>query len=348
MWDVALQVWLDMSSALKKISKVLTCVLFLVMSGWVGAQDSYPSKPVKIIVPYPPGGTTDMVGRMIADQLSKILRQAFVVENIAGAGGAIGCERAAHAAPDGYTLLLSSVGSNAVLHGLDSHLKYDSAADFIHLSQLYAGSNVLVVHPDSPYKTIKELVDFGKTHPGKLLYGYTHASSGHMAMELFKQTASGCLVKSKNCLDQFILGVPYRGGGPIMIDVLANNVPMMFVNQEVALPYIKAGTLRALAITSLTRNPQLAKIPTIAESGYQDFETSSWAGLSVVHGTPKEITQKLEAAIVQAMQSPQVKQRMASLGLTVPPQGARHYSQMVRAEIDRWSAVIRTAGIKDQ
>ena len=152
-------------------------------------QSDYPSKPVKIIVPFPPGGTSDVMGRMVADELTKILKQPFIIENIGGAGGVIGSERAAKMAPDGYTLLLTGVGSNAVAHGLDPNLKYNSNTDFIQISQIHSGPNVLVVHPGTPFKSVKDVVAFAKANPGKLDYGFTNAASGHMAMELFKQTA---------------------------------------------------------------------------------------------------------------------------------------------------------------
>jgi tripartite-type tricarboxylate transporter receptor subunit TctC len=312
------------------------------------AQSDYPNKPVKIIVPFPTGGTSDVMARMVAEQLTRTLKQAFVIENIGGAGGVIGTERAARVAPDGYTLLLSGVGSNAVAHGLDPALKYNSNTDFTHISQIHSGPNVLVVHPSTPFKTVKEIVDFGKANPGKLDYGYTHAASGHMAMELFKQTASQCAPKAKDCKGLFMVGIPYRGGGPMMTDILGGTIPMMFINQDSALPHVKAGKLRAIAVTSAQRNPLYPDVPTIAESGYKGFEALSWSGLSAIKGTPQPIIDKLEAAMVQAMQSPAVKQRMESVGFVVPPQGAKHYTGFVSSEIERWSQVIKIGGIKAQ
>ena len=301
------------------------------------AQADYPNKPVKIIVPFPPGGTSDVMGRMVAEELAKVLKQPFVVENIGGAGGVIGIERAAKMTPDGYTIVLTGVGSNAVAHGLDPNLKYNSTTDFVQISQIHSGPNVLVVNPDTPFKTVQELVAFAKVNPGKLNYGFTHAASGHMAMELFKQTAG-----------VFMTGIPYRGGGPMMIDILGGTIPMMFINQDAALPYVKSGKLRALAVTSLQRNPLYPDVPTIAESGYQGFEALSWSGLSAIQGTPAPIIAKLEAAMVQVMQSEGVKQRMGSVGFIIPPQGSAHYTGFVKNEIDTWTKVIKTAGIKPQ
>ncbi len=298
-------------------------------------QSDYPSKPVKIIVPFPPGGTSDVMGRMVADELTKILKQPFIIENIGGAGGVIGSERAAKMAPDGYTLLLTGVGSNAVAHGLDPNLKYNSNTDFIQISQIHSGPNVLVVHPGTPFKSVKDVVAFAKANPGKLDYGFTNAASGHMAMELFKQTAG-----------IFMTGIPYRGGGPMMTDILGGTIPMMFINQDAALPHVKAGKLRPLAVTSAQRNPLYPDVPTIAESGYKGFEALSWSGLSAIKGTPQPIVDKLEAAMVQVMKSDAVKQRMESVGFIIPPQGAKPYTEFVRKEIDMWTQVIKTAGIK--
>ncbi len=300
------------------------------------AQD-YPNKPVKIIVPFPPGGTSDVMGRMMAPELSKILNQPVVVENVGGAGGVVGTERAAKAAPDGYTIIQTGVGQSAVAHGLDPNLKYNSNTDFIHLSHVHSGPNVLVIHPSLPFKTLKELVDFAKANPGKLDYGYTHAASGHMAMELFKQTAG-----------IFMTGIPYRGGGPMMTDMLGGTIKIMFINQDVALQHIKAGKLRPLAVSSAQRNVLYPDVPTVAESGYKGFEALSWSGMSIQKGTPKAIVDKLEAAMTQVMNSPAIKQRMESQGFIVPTQGVKAYTDFVASEQVRWVKVIKTAGITAQ
>ena len=304
-------------------------------SGTALAQSDYPSKPVKIIVPFPAGGTSDVMGRLLAEELGKILKQPFIVENIGGAGGVIGTERGAKAAPDGYTLIQTGVGQSAVAHGLDPNLKYNSLTDFVHISQVHSGPNVLVVHPGTPFKTVKELVDYAKSNPGKLDYGYTPAASGHMAMEQFKQTAG-----------IYMLGIPYRGGGPMMTDMLGGTIKLMFINQDTALQHVKAGKLRPLAVTSAQRNPLYPDVPTVAESGYEGFEALSWSGMSVPRGTPQPIIDKLEAAMVQAMGSPAVKQRLESQGFVVPPQGSKAYTDFVKSELERWTRVIKTAGIK--
>ena len=317
------------------VSVAQAALLLLATQAPALAQSDYPGKPVKIIVPFPAGGTSDIMGRMLAEELGKILKQPFLVENIGGAGGVIGTDRGAKAAPDGYTLIQTGVGQNAVAHGLDPNLKYNSLTDFIHLSQVHSGPNVLVVHPSVPFKTVKELVDYAKVNPGKLDYGYTPAASGHMAMELFKQTAG-----------IFMTGIPYRGGGPMMTDALGGSIKVMFINQDVALQHVRAGKLRALAVTSAQRNPLYPDVPTVAESGYRNFEALSWSGISAPKGTPQAIIDKLDAALAQAMTSAAVKQRLESQGFVVPEPGSKHYTAFVKSELERWTKVIKTAGIK--
>ncbi len=264
-----------------------------------------------------------------------MLKQAIVVENIAGAGGIVGMERALKLPADGYTLIQSGVGQNAVAHGLDPNLRYNSMTDFIHLSQVNSGPNVLLVHPSQPFKTVKDIVDYAKKNPGKLDYGFTHAASGHMAMELFKQTTG-----------TFLTGIPYKGGGPMLNDLLAGTIPMVFLNQDVALPHIKAGKLRAIALSSKERNPLYPDTPTVAESGYKGFEATSWSGISVAKGTPQATVDKLEAGMAQAMKSDAFRNRLTSVGFVVPPSGSKHYVPFLKSELDQWTRVIKVAGIK--
>ena len=303
----------------------------------VFGQSDYPSRPIKLVVPFPPGGTSDVMGRIMAEELGKLLKQPVVVDNIGGAGGIVGTDRAIKMPADGYTLIQSGVGQNAVAHGLDPKLKYNSMTDLVHLTQMHSGPNVLVVHPSMPFKTVKDIVDYAKKNPGKLDYGFTHAASGHMAMELFKQTTG-----------IFLTGIPYRGGGPLLNDLLAGTVPMIFINQDAALPHIKAGKIRPIAVSSLQRNALYPDVPTVAESGYKDFQALSWSGLSVAKGTPQPIVDKLESAMVQVLQSDAVRQRLTSVGFVVPTLGSKPYTSFVKSEIDTWTRVIQTAGIKPQ
>jgi tripartite-type tricarboxylate transporter receptor subunit TctC len=310
------------------------------------AQDTWPSRPLKIVSPFPAGGTSDVMARMLAEALTKELGQQVIVENIGGAGGTVGTLRAKNSPADGYTLIQTGVGQNAVAHGLDPKLAYDSNKDFVHLAQVHSGPNVLVVNASTPWKTYKEFVDYVRANPGKLNYGYTHAASGHMAMELFKLEASKCAPTVKDCKGIFMVGIPYRGGGPMLQDLLGGQIPVMFINQDVALQHVKAGKLRALAATSLQRNPLYPDVPTIHESGFPNFQALSWSGLSAIKGTPQPIVDKLEAAMKKIMTSPEIKQRMESVGFVVPVQGSGPYTQFVKSEIDLWTKVIKTAGIQ--
>ncbi len=333
--------------------RLLLGLLSMLLLGTAGtspslAQEAWPTKPVKIVVPFPPGGTSDVMARMVSEELAKALKQPVVVENAGGAGGTTGTGRAVKLPADGYTIVQTGVGQNAVAHGLDPKLPYDSVKDFVHLSQVHSGPNVLVVHPDQPFKTFKELVEFVRKNPGRLNYGYTHAASGHMAMELLKQTASQCPPGVKSCNGFFMVGIPYRGGGPMLTDLLGGQIPLMFINQDAALQHVRAGKLRALAVTSLQRNPLYPEVPTIAESGFPGFEALSWSGLSVAKGTPLAVVDRLETEIIKIMGSPAIKQRMEAVGFVVPVQGTKPYTAFVKAEMERWTSVIKAAGIKPE
>ncbi|RKJ99093.1 Bug family tripartite tricarboxylate transporter substrate binding protein [Alicycliphilus denitrificans] len=301
------------------------------------ATADYPNRPVKIIVPFPAGGTSDLMGRLIADELGKQLKQAFVVDNKGGAGGAIGTDAAAKAPADGYTLLLSGIGSNAVIHGFASPKPGYTESDFIHISQLAAGPNVLVVNPSFPAKTFKEFIAWVKANPGKFSYGQVTASSGHLTTEYLKQTAG---------LD--MVGIPYKGGAPALNDVLANQIPGMFTNQDAVLPHVKAGKLRALVVTSAERNPLYPDVPTVAESGYPGFSAVSWTGLSAPKGTPKAIIEKLESAMVKAFAEPAARAKLEGNGFVVVASRSSDYTRFVNSEVDRWTKVIQTAGLKSE
>jgi tripartite-type tricarboxylate transporter receptor subunit TctC len=312
------------------------------------AQDVYPNKPVKIICPFPAGGTSDIMARMLAEGLTRELGQQFIVENVAGAGGTVGTTRAVKMPADGYTLIQTGVGQSAVAHGLDPKLPYDSMRDFVHLAQSHSGPNVLVVNAGTPFKSFTELVAYVRANPGKLNYGFTHAASGHMAMELLKQRASECAKGQKDCNGFFMVGIPYRGGGPMLQDLLGGQIPLMFINQDVALQHVKAGKLRALAVTSLQRNPLYPDVPTIAESGFPNFQALSWSGMSAIKGTPQPIVDKLEATLRKIMTSADVKNKLESVGFVVPPPGGAAYTQFVKSEIDLWTQVIKVGGIKPE
>ena len=301
------------------------------------AQSDYPNRPVKLIVPFPAGGTSDIMGRLIAEELGKQIKQPIIVDNKGGAGGAIGTDQVAKAPADGYTLLLSGIGSNAVIHGFNSPKPNYSEADFVHISELAAGPNVLEVNPEFPARSFKEFVAYVKANPGKVNYGQVNASSGHLTTEYLKQVAG---------LD--MVGIPYKGGAPALTDVLANQIPLMFTNQDAAAPYVKSGKLRALVVTSAQRNPLYPDVPTVAESGYPGFTAVSWTGLSAPKGTPKAIVDKLEAGMVKAFNEPAVRARLEANGFIVVASKTPEFTKFVNDEVARWGKVIQTGNLKSE
>lgn len=301
------------------------------------ATGTYPTRPIKMVVPFPAGGSTDVIGRLAAEEMGKLLKQPIVIDNRGGAGGAIGSDQVVRAAADGYTLLVSGIGSNAIIHGFASPKPNYQESDFVHVSQLAAGPNVLVVHPSFPASSFAEFITWVKANPGKFSYGQVTSSSGHLTTEYLRQVAG---------LD--MVGIPYKGGGPALQDVLANQIPGMFTNQDVVLPHVKAGTLRALAVTSLERNPLYPDVPTVAESGYPGFSAVSWFGVSAPKGTPAAVVDKLQQAAQKAAQAPAMRAKLESTGFVVVASDSPAFTRFVADEGARWRQVIETAGIKAQ
>ena len=297
---------------------------------------TWPSKPITYIVPFPPGGTSDLTARLIGQEIGKGLGQPVVVENRAGANGNIGSAAVAKAPPDGYTLLLSGVGSNAINHGLYPKLPYDSRKDFAHVTILTRGPNVLVANAGFPAKSMRGFVELVKASPGKYNYASSgNGASGHMAMELLKMTA-GLQVDH----------IPYKGGAPALTDVIAGQVPFMFVNQDVVIPHIKAGKLHPLGVAGLERLAIMPEVPTIAEQGFPGFEAVSWNAMSAPAGTPKPIIDRLHAEVVKALHSPAVTERLVSNGFVPGGGSPEETTEFIGAEIEKWSAVAKQSGAK--
>ncbi len=321
-----------MPSRFAKFLIAASAALALAVPMFASAQP-WPNKPIKLIVPFPPGGSTDAIGRQLGQELSRLLGQPVLVENKGGANGNIGADYVAKSAPDGYTFLISGVGSNAINYSLYRTLPF-ADRDFAHISLLTIGPNVLVANPDFPAKTFAEFIALAKANPGK----YSHASSGsgssgHLAMKMLEAAAGISLVH-----------VPYKGGGPAMTDTIAGQVPLLFINQDNALPQVQAGKVRALAVTSLERNPAYPEVPTIAESGYPGFSAVSWFGLSAPAGTPKEIIQKMNEAAVKAMNASELKQRQQAQGFVVVANSPAQFAEFVQNEIAKWSGAAKASG----
>jgi len=319
-----------MSSSLIRAGLAL---LFAALTATTQAQ-TFPSKPIRLICPFPPGGAVDIASRAIAAEMSKTLGHQVTVENRPGAGGNIGGAEVARAAPDGYTMLMTTSGIQAINPVLYPKMQYDPNKDLAPVSVLVSLANVLVVNPAVKANSVAELVALAKSQPGKM----TFASSGsgtsiHMSAELFKQLTK---------ID--IVHVPYKGSAPALTDLIGGQVNLMFDNIPSALPHIKAGRLHALATTGARRDPTLPDLPTVAEAGVKGYESGVWFGLAVPAGTPKEIVAKLADDAVKATKSPDYVKRMTEVGYVIVGAGPDQMAEMTRAEIARWGPVVKSSG----
>jgi tripartite-type tricarboxylate transporter receptor subunit TctC len=318
--------------------KTLLLALSLLMAGAAHAQTEYPNRPLRQIVPFPPGGGVDIVTRIVGARWSELLGQQIVVENRAGAGGTVGADHAAKAAADGYTLLTCQVASHGVSPALYHKLPYDHIRDFAPVSLIGKTPNVLVVHPSVPAQSLKEFVELAKANPGK----YNYASPGfgtspQMTMELFKLTAGVNLFH-----------VPYKGGAPALADVMGGQVAGMFGNLPEQLAAIKSGKTRALAVSTLQRSPQLPDVPTVAESGYPGFEVTVWYGVCAQAAVPKPILAKLHATLVRTLNLPEMKARLAENTIDASPTTQEEFAAFIQKETDKWAAVVKEANIPKQ
>src|SRR5882757_5891943 len=323
-------------SPMPKIRSLLlkTAGILLALTTVAAAQD-YPTKPVRLIIPFPPGGSNDVVGRLFATHLAERLGKQVIVDNRgAGAGGVVGTELAHNSPPDGYTLLIISL-AHAVNPWLYK-LPYDPIKGFMPIAILGSGPNVLVVHPDLPVKNVKELVDMAKQKPGQLQYASAGIGSfQHLGGELFK------LMSGTN-----ILHVPFKGGGPAMIDVIGGHTKVMFSSLVQTTPHIKSGKLRALGTGGLTRNPVLPDVPTIAEGGVANYESVNWWGIVAPAGTPAAIVEKLHKAITEVQDSPEVQKQFATEGASVVKMTSAEFGQHMVKEMNKWERVVKEGGIK--
>ena len=300
------------------------------------ADEEYPSRTVRILVPFAPGGSTDVVARILADKLGADLKQSFVVENRAGASGNIGADVVAKAPPDGHTLLMGTTGVLAINKYLFSNMAFDPERDLVPVSYTSLITNILVVNPQVPARTVPELIRLAQSTPGALTFASSGpGSSTHLSGELFKSLAG-----------VNILHVPYKGSSQALVDVIAGQVTMLFDNAPSSMPFIQEGKLRAIAVTSLKRLPNLPDVPTIDEAGVKGYESLSWSGIMAPAGTPKPVIDKLNAAIDRALRLPDVRQKFAALGIEAvggPPEAfARH----IRAESEKWGKLVKAANIK--
>ncbi len=314
---------------------LLVSVFLLGRAISVCAQE-YPRKPVRLIVPFAAGGGNDTVARAIAQQLSAGFGQQVYVDNRAGAGGVIGAELAAKAPADGYTLFLGGVGSHAVNPNLHARLPYDPIKDFAPITLIASAPSVLVVHLSVPADTIREFVALARARPGKLNYASNgNGSSAHLAAVMYESMAGVDMVH-----------VPYKGLAPALADLLSGEVQLMFSSMVAIVPHIKAGKLRALAVTGKKRSPLLPEVPTIAESGLPGYEAGSWYGILAPAGTPRDIVLKLNAEIVKVLKRPEVRERLANEGAEPIGGTPEEFAAHVKAELARMGKVIRDGRIR--
>ena len=322
-----------MLSRFKSRLLVLAAALGLTLAAHA---QSFPSKPIRLICPFPPGGAVDIASRAIAAELSKNLGQTVTVDNKPGAGGNIGGAEAARSAPDGYTIFMTTSGISAINPFLYAKMPFDPMKDLLPVTALVSLNNVLVVHPSVKANSVSELIALAKAQPGAV----TYASSGsgtsiHMSAEMFKH------------LTQFnMTHIPYKGSAPAVTDLLGGQVQAMFDNIPSALPHIKAGKLRALATTGAKRDATLPDLPTIAEAGVKGYESGVWFGLAAPAGTPPEVIARLNAAAVAGTKSPDFVKRMTELGYNILGTSAAEMAHMNQVEINRWGPIVKASGAK--
>ena len=309
----------------------------IVASAFVNAAEPYPAKVIRMIVPYSPGGTGDNIGRAVGAKLSELLGQQVIIDNRPGAGGNIGAEATVRAAPDGYTVVMAatSLASNPALQ---RKMPFDPLKDLVPVSGCCEVPIIVVVHPSLPMKNIKEFVAYAKAYPGKLTYASSGiGTSSHLAAELFRVQTG---------ID--MLHAPYKTDALAMPDLLSGQVPVMFMFQTAALPQVRAGRLRALAVSTAQRSPLAPELPTVAEAGVPGYEFSGWFGIFAPAATPREIVNKIAAAAVKAVQSPDLRERLSQQGFMAVASGPEQFAAFFRGEVAKWARVVKEGGLQPQ
>lgn len=316
---------------------MLALVLALVLSEIAGVHaQTYPNRPLRAIVPIAPGGGTDTTGRLVLTRLGEVLGQQIVVDNRAGGGGTIGAMLAAKAPPDGYTFLFGSISTHAVNPAMYRKLPYDHIRDFAPVARIGTVPNVLVVHPALPVKTVADLLSHAKAHPGKINYGSAGIGSPpHLSMELLKSMTGVNIVH-----------IPYKGAGPALTELLGGQTQVMCTSLAGQLPHIKAGRVRALAVTTATRNAQVPNVPTMIEAGVPGYEVTIWYAVFFPAGAPKAVVARLNSDLVKILNSPDMKERLAQIGVDPAPSTPEELAAFVKAETDKYTKVAQDAGIK--
>ncbi len=308
----------------------------LLLPASIAAAQSYPAKPIRIIVPFPPGGIADLFARVIGQKFGETWGQPGVVENRPGAGGNIGAEIVAKSPPDGYTLVTGSIGTHAVNVSLFSKLGYDPIRDFAPVSLIMEAEGLLVLHPSVPARSVKELIALARSRPGQLSYASAgNGTAAHLSGELFKSMAKVDMVH-----------VPYKGNVPAITDLIAGQTSLLFATMPTVLPQVQAGRLRALAVTSSSRSPAAPELPTIAEAALPGYSVTNWIGIFAPAGTPRDAVMKLNVETIRVMQAPDIRKRLVNEGAKFTPMSPDEFGTFVKAEMAKWARVVKEAGIR--
>jgi tripartite-type tricarboxylate transporter receptor subunit TctC len=325
------------SSRVRILALAALCLLLAAAAApRTGHAQAFPTHTVKLVVPFPPGGPLDATGRAIAQKLTEMWGQSVVVDNRPGAGGNIGADYVAKSAPDGYTVVMGALSTHAVNPSLYSKMPYDAVKDFAPITLLAITPNVLVVNPSLPVHSVEELVAYAKAHPGKLSFGSgSNGSAGHLAGELFKVDAGVDMVH-----------VPYRGAAPAMQGLLAGDTQLMFDNLANSMPQVKAGKLRALAVTTAQRSKLAPDLPTMAEAGLPGFDITTWFGLLAPAGTPPEVIARWNGAVTQMLDDPAMRERLARQGAEAAPDTPQQFAAFIGTELVKYARIVKASGAK--
>lgn len=319
---------------------VCLCGTMLAVAGIVCSQagfaQEYPTKPIRIVVPFPPGGFSDVFARIIGAKMRETWKQQVIVDNRPGAGGNIGADIVAKSPPDGYTLVMGTIGTHAINATLFSKLPYDPIRDFAAVAFVVGADGLLVVHPSLPVRSVTELIALARSRPGQLTYASAGAgTTSHLAGELFKS-----MTKTD------ITHVPYKGNVPAITDLLSGQTTMLFATLPTVLPQVQAGRLRPLAVLGSTRSKAIPAMPTLAESGLKGFEVNNWTGVFARAGTRSQVVDKLNAEIMRIMDLPEVQERLPRQGLTFTPGSAEQFAAFVKSEKEKWGALVKAIGAR--
>ncbi|HEX3098482.1 MAG TPA: tripartite tricarboxylate transporter substrate binding protein [Usitatibacter sp.] len=324
-----------MRTALPRFLASIAAAILLAASGLAFAE-TYPAKPIHFIVPYPAGGPLDTVARLLGQKVSESVKQPVIVDNKPGAGGNIGADLVAKSAPDGYTILMGAVATHAINPTLYAHIPYDPVRDFAPVTQVASTPNVLVVNPSLPVSSVKEFIAYAKAHPGALNFGSgSTGSAGHLAGELFKAMAGVQMVH-----------VPYKGAGPAMQDLIGGEIQLMFDNLASSLGQMRAGKVKALAVTTARRSSLAPELPTVAESGLPGFDISTWFGVFAPGGTPRDVVERLHAEFVKALADPAVRDTMTKLGAEPVGNTPAQFAAYIQSEARKYAEVIKASGAR--